>query len=122
MSGLWHALTAAALAWLGIFFGRTLAPGKMPMIERIARVSEPQLKPVLVRYTRRLTLAWCVYFFAGALLTLALYSVRFPLGLCFALGSAAFFVGEHSLRPHLFPGERFPGLVQQVRDTLKAWH
>jgi hypothetical protein len=32
------------------------------------------------------------------------------------------FVGEHWLRPRLFPGHRFPGLVQQLRDTWSVWH
>ncbi|HEY8049230.1 MAG TPA: hypothetical protein VIE63_08660 [Ramlibacter sp.] len=118
----WHAVTAAALAWLGIFFGRTLAPGKMPMIERIARVSEPDLNPALALYTRRLTIVWCGYFCAGALLAAALLATAYPVGLLFGAGSAALFVGEHWLRHRLFPGQPFPNLVQQVRDTIKAWH
>ncbi len=37
-------------------------------------------------------------------------------------GSAVLFVGEHWLRPRLFPGQTFPGLVQQLRDTWSVWH
>lgn len=42
-------------------FGLSLKYGP-PMIERIARVSEPDLPPVAVRYTRRVTWAWVAFF------------------------------------------------------------
>jgi hypothetical protein len=31
------------------------------------------------------------------------------------------FVGERWVRPWFFPGEVFPGLVQQLRDTWSIW-
>jgi hypothetical protein len=43
------------------------------------------------------------------------------MGVLVLLGSAILFAGEHRLRPHLFPGHVFPGLVQQVRDTWSVW-
>lgn len=42
-------------------FGLSLRFGP-PMIERIARVTEPDLPPVAVRYTRRVTWVWVVFF------------------------------------------------------------
>jgi hypothetical protein len=38
-----------------------------------------------------------------------------------AAASALLFVGEYWVRLRLFPGESFPGLVQQVRDTVSVW-
>jgi uncharacterized membrane protein/3-hydroxymyristoyl/3-hydroxydecanoyl-(acyl carrier protein) dehydratase len=42
-------------------FGLSLTFGP-PIIERIARVSEPDLPPVAVRYTRRVTWVWVAFF------------------------------------------------------------
>ena len=44
-----------------ILFGVTLL--KPPtMVERFARLREPDLSPAAVRYTRRVTEAWCLFF------------------------------------------------------------
>lgn len=34
----------------------------MPLVERIARLREPALSPAGVRYTRRVTQVWCLFF------------------------------------------------------------
>jgi len=46
------------------------------VIERIARISEPMLPAAGVRYTRKLTLAWCIFFLGNGLAALytALYA------------------------------------------------
>lgn len=55
----------AALCWM---FGRTLGPGHEALITRFARLVENgDLPPEVVRYTRRLTLVWCLAFAAFAL-------------------------------------------------------
>jgi uncharacterized membrane protein len=41
------------------------------IIERIARISEPQLPPEGVAYTRKVTLAWCGFFLANGALSAA---------------------------------------------------
>jgi uncharacterized membrane protein len=117
----WRALSLLMLAWLAFFFGRTLRPGHEPLITRIARVSDPALPAPLLNYTRRLTAVWCAYFMVAALLALA--SERFAAwtGALAWAGTIALFVGEHWLRPHLFPGHRFPGLRQQLKDTVHVW-
>lgn len=117
---LWRGATVLGLAWLAFFFGRTLRAGQASLIERIARVSEPDLPEVLQRYTRRLTGVWTAYFVLAAAFTL-LGQLNSAAGVWVGLGSIGLFVGEHWLRPHLFPGHRFPGLAQQVRDTWSVW-
>jgi uncharacterized membrane protein len=93
----------------------------MPLIERIARVSDPELCAPLARYTRSLTAAWSAYFVLAALLGLSgWFGPAF--GAWVGLGSALFFVGEHGLRRLVFPGQSFPGIAQQVRDTWSVWH
>jgi uncharacterized membrane protein len=56
-------------AFLAVF-GWSLA-GRMPVIERLARLREPELPPFAVRYTRRVTQVWCLFFAVNGLLALA---------------------------------------------------
>jgi len=114
-------LPALVMLWLAVFFGRTLRAGEMPLIERVARVGKPALSAPLCRYARGLTLLWCVYFVVAAI-TAALGSwglAQASVGV--AAASALLFVGEHWIRRRIFPGERFPGLIQQTRDTVGVW-
>lgn len=114
-------LTPLVLVWLAVFFGRTLRRGSLPLIERIARRSTPDLSPAIVRYTRRLTLLWCAYFAVAAMFTALPHSGHASLGLVVWGGTALLFIGERCVRPLLFPGEPFPGLLQQLRDTWSVW-
>lgn len=112
--------------WLAFFFGRTLRPGGTPLIERVARRSNAMLPPPLCRYCRWLTAIWCGYFVAAAALSVVLGasggSAAFgQLGLAVLAGSVLLFVGEHRVRPRIFPNEVFPGLLQQLRDTWSIW-
>lgn len=65
-------------AGLALFFLQSLRT--TPLIERLARRREPALPPSGVRYTRKVTRAWGLFFTANALVTLAL-SLWAPLGL-----------------------------------------
>lgn len=67
-----------AIAYLSLLtvFGASLAPGRTPVITVFAEKSRGPLPPHLLRYTRRVTWAWCL-FCAGQLLTSLLL-------LCFA--------------------------------------
>lgn len=51
---------AVSALMLGVFL-TSLWQG-MPMIERLARIREPDLSPTGVRYTRQVTWAWCGFF------------------------------------------------------------
>ena len=51
---------------LGLF-GLSLKYGP-PMVERLARLREPQLPAKAIRYTRQVTIAWCVFFLCNGLL------------------------------------------------------
>lgn len=114
-------LPVLVLLWLAVFFGRSLRAGAVPLIERIARVGKPDLSPALCRYTRRLTALWTGYFVAAAMLLVAANLGLFQAGAGVATVSAVFFVGEIRVRQRLYPQEWFPGLVQQIRDTVSVW-
>lgn len=45
-------------------FAATLRFGP-PMVERLARLREPELPPAAIAYTRKVTVAWCVFFIAN---------------------------------------------------------
>ena len=116
-----HFLPPLVLLWLAYFFGRTLRSGRMPLIERIARRGNPDMPPALARYTRRLTAIWCAYFVIAALFSATANQGYGPTSLVVWSGTIVLFVGERMIRPWLFPGEVFPGLLQQIRDTWSAW-
>jgi uncharacterized membrane protein len=117
----WRGFSLLMLGWLAVFFGRTLLPGREALITRIARVSDPQLAPDLVRYTRALTGVWSAYFVAAALAAAAWGGGRPWLGPMVGAGAALLFVIEHRLRKLVFPGRDFPALRQQLQDTVRAW-
>ena len=52
-------------------FGLSLRFGP-PVVERLARLSEPQLPDIAVRYTRTVTLVWACFFLANGLVVTAL--------------------------------------------------
>lgn len=114
-------LSTLALVWLAFFFGRTLRAGEVPLIERVARIGKPALSAPLCRYTRVLTALWCAYFIIAAVVAGRSGRGFEQAGVGVAAGSVLLFVGEHGIRRLIFPQERFPGLVQQVRDTVQVW-
>lgn len=48
-------------------FGGSLR-STMPIVERLARLQEPDLPEKAVRYTRRVTQVWCLFFISTAVL------------------------------------------------------
>ena len=75
-SGISHAAAYLFMLW---YFGRTLARGREPAITRFARRVHGALPPAMELFTRRLTIAWCV-FFAVQLIASALLLAFAPLG------------------------------------------
>jgi len=122
VASIWHVAAFLALMWLAFFFGRTLRSGQTPLIERFARVSNPAMSPEFCMYTRWLTGIWCSYFIFAAVVSAATNSAPFSTGLLIWMGTVVLFVGEYRLRPRFFPGQKFPGLLQQIRDTWHVWH
>lgn len=57
------------LAW----FGSSLRSGREPLVTYMARHVHETMSPQLLAYTRRVTVAWCVFFLAMALTSTALF-------------------------------------------------
>ncbi|WP_250441019.1 hypothetical protein [Caballeronia sp. AZ1_KS37] len=71
--GLWieHTSFNLALAWM---FGRTLGPGREPLCTQFATMVHGKLEPRVARYTRRVTLAWTLFFVATAFVSTMLFA------------------------------------------------
>lgn len=111
------------LCWL---FGRTLAPGREPLIALFARMEQGELDARLARYTRCLTGVWTGFFALMALACVAL-AVFAPLWLwsLFAnvlnyLLAALLFVGEYAWRRLRLRRYRHASLPQLVRNIVAS--
>jgi len=108
---------------LAAWFGSTLRTGTEPLITALARRVHGTLTPAMERYTRRLTLAWTLYFAAMVVASLSLFLAgefahwSLLANILTPVFTAGFFVGEYFLRYRLHPEfERVS--LQQV---LRAW-
>ena len=108
--GMPHAAIYLSLLWL---FGRTLRAGREPLITRFARQVHGTLPPQLEAYTRRLTVAWCVFFGAQLLVSVLLFRfaslahwsifvnvLNFPLLALMFAGEYAYRIVRHRDFPH----------------------
>lgn len=132
-------LFAAMVAW---WFARTLRPGSVPLITRIASrvedVAPADMAPALLAYTRRLTRLWALLLAGLALANLLLGLVAVPDGVLARLGYApvvavpqaawswfanildygivaGMLVVEYVVRTRLFPDRPHRGLVEFLR-------
>jgi uncharacterized membrane protein len=69
LNGVPHAAINILLMWV---FGRTLFEGRESLITGFARRVHGTLPPYIESYTRRVTLAWCAFFAAQVLVSIAL--------------------------------------------------
>ncbi|MDE2625937.1 MAG: hypothetical protein KGL99_02170 [Burkholderiales bacterium] len=118
---LYLAQHAGIHAALGVAFGRTLRPGRQPLISAMAERVHRGLPPGMAEYTRRVTAVWTAYFFGMALTSLGLFAfapleiwslfanVVTPVAMC------ALFVGEYILRYRLHPEFERVSLVTAIR-------
>jgi uncharacterized membrane protein len=110
----------AAYSALLIWFGLSLRPGHEPIVTGFARRVRQTMPDSVVRYTRKVTIAWCV-FFAGQLVvstTLLLFAphaawfsfvtlLNLPLVVMMALA-------EFACRRVLFRHEDYTGLIKTL--------
>jgi len=125
--GIPHAVIYLSLLWL---FGQTLWHGKEPLVTRLARRVHGTLPPELAAYTRRVTVAWCVFFTAQMVTSVLLFNfasldnwslfinvLNFPL-------LAFMFIGEYGyrfIRHRDFPhASFFDGIRAFSNDAARA--
>ena len=114
-----HALLCGA-------FGRTLLPGRVPMVSGFARIVHGELSSALLTYTRSATWAWTGYFGATCALSLTLFWLA-PVAVwsMFAnlLGGALLvlmFAGEYAVRCFVLPPAERAGPLDAIRAYRQA--
>ncbi len=117
-----HVLIHACLA---IWFGATLRPGLTPLISGLAERVHRHLTPPMRVYTRKVTLAWTIYFVLMAGVSLALYAgAAFETWATFAnlltpLAVALMFGAEHLLRYWLHPEFERVSMTDAIRAYMQ---
>jgi uncharacterized membrane protein len=106
---------------LAALFGLSLRRGSTALISRVAAGVHGVLTPEMARYTRRVTLAWTVYFVVMALVSLAVFTLaQFEHWATFAnwltpVALGAMFAGEYLLRYRLHPEFERIGLLRTIQ-------
>ncbi len=106
----------------GSWFGRTLLPGDTPLISQFARhVLGQELSESHARYTRRLTVAWTLFFAINLLMSVALFLLA-PIEIWSYYANVlnlpligVMFAGDYLCRFRFLAPEERPTLAQVVR-------
>ena len=106
---------------LAIVFGRTLAAGRDPLVTRFARLLHREVPPEVEAYTRRVTIAWTIFFATLFVLSCVLYlggflaawSVLANLASPILVG--AMFVVEYVIRHRVLPDWERVGILGGLR-------
>jgi uncharacterized membrane protein len=124
---LYFAQHVAMFTALGAWFGTSLRPGRDALVTRFARVSESSLSAEGIAYTRRVTLAWTLFFAAVAATSVALFFFA-PLELWSAFANlltlplvGAMFVAEYAVRTRACPELARGGLARSVLRSVRAY-
>lgn len=112
---------------LGVFFGRTLLPGRTPLCTTFATMVHGPLSAQMLRYSRQVTVAWTVFFAVVAAISLLLFGLApretwsvFANLLAFPL-VVAMFVAEYAVRLIKMPWMRHEGsILDGVRAYLRS--
>ena len=96
---------------LGLLFGRTLIAPRQPLCTFLAEKIQGRMTPLVARYTRQVTQAWTVFFFATVLISLGLFWLApvevwsvFANLLTFPL-VGLMFIAENVVRKRILPPE-----------------
>ncbi|HVL56525.1 MAG TPA: acyl carrier protein [Burkholderiaceae bacterium] len=112
---------AGAHGALGIVFGSTLRRGVLPLVTRLALAVHGALPPAIAHHTRRVTVAWTVYFAAMTAASIGLFAAGWMTAWSVLANFltppaiVALFVGEYLLRRRRFPDFAHVPLLEGVR-------
>ena len=117
---------AGAYGLLGLAFGRSLAPARVPLCSEWATTLHGPLRPAVARYTRAVTQAWTLFFALVTIALLALF-VFAPLPVWSAFANfctfplvVAMFVGEYTVRRRVLPDAQQTGILDGARAFLDS--
>ncbi|GLU30602.1 hypothetical protein WKR88_00735 [Trinickia caryophylli] len=112
---------------LGYLFGRSLAAGREPLCTQFAAMVRGRpLAPEIAAYTRRITVAWTLFFAAIVAVSTALFAKAsleawstFANYLTLPLAGLMFAV-EHACRRIALPGVRASGMLESIRAYRRS--
>jgi uncharacterized membrane protein len=111
---------------LCLAFGRTLRAGSEPMCSYFARLVHGSLTPALLRYTRRITVAWAVFFGAMSMTSTVLFFAA-PVSVWSAFVNfftgpliCLMFVIEYGARRYMLPEVEHVHILAAVTAMRKA--
>ncbi len=117
LGGICHDVAYASLL---IWFGQSLRPGHEPVVTGFARQLRQTMPDKVVRYTRKVTYAWCA-FFAAQLALSAILPLTAPIAAWSAFVPllslpllVAMILAEFGVRMILFRHEPHTGLIASV--------
>ena len=110
--------------FLAVGFGSTLRAGQTSLITTMAARVHRNFTPAMAVYTRKVTLAWTLYFIAMAMTSIALFAfasfeawARFA-NLLTPLAVAVMFGAEYLLRYHWHPEFERTSVADAIRSYL----
>ena len=116
-------LTANLL--LGFWFGGSLWRHRNPVCTQFAGLLHPRMTPLLRHYTRRVTQAWTIFFFAMAATSLLLYLFA-PIMIWSVFANALtlpllvlMFAAEYLVRLRAIPADERVGPVEAFRAYMR---
>ena len=121
--GIPHAVTYLLLLWA---FARTLFPGRVPLVTKLARVVHGTLAPEIEGYTRRVTVAWSVFFAAQVICSGLLFEFASLEAFSLFVNMLSLplvvlmFAGEYAYRVTRFPGIPRASVAQTIRALRKS--
>jgi len=106
---------------MALLFGRTLADGRVPLCTHFAAMIHGEPTPAVACYTRRVTLAWTLFFIAIAAVSTLLFATA-PVATWSTFANyvslplvGVMFAAEHLCRRFALPGEPSPRVVEVIR-------
>lgn len=113
-------------AALGLLFGRSLAPGRVPLCSRFAAMVRGPLQPPVARYTRHVTVAWTVFFVTLVAVSSLLYFLA-TIQVWSAFANlltmplvAAMFIVEYAIRKRVLPDLPRTHILEALRAYRNA--
>jgi uncharacterized membrane protein len=112
---------SSAYSLLGLTFGRSLLPNRVALCTTLADRVHGPLSPRELKYTRQVTAAWTLFFFAvtaGSLLLYVLAPLRLwsiYINFCVLPLIGTMFVAENLVRRVVLPQVKRAGLLATVR-------
>ena len=112
-------------AILALIFGGSLVGNRVPLCSRIAAITHVPLEPRLARYTRRVTLAWTIFFAVNACMSALLFAYA-PIVLWSVFANllalplvALMFAVEYVVRLRLLPDIKHVPILDGIRRYLQ---